>query len=294
MATLREIRRRITSIQNIEQVTDAMRVVAAARLRRAQENISATRPYADKLNAVLGHLISQIDADAESETIMHPLLEKREVKHVCIISVSGDRGLCGSFNSNVIRTTTQRIQAYQDSGVTVTLICIGRRGQEHFAGRGYDITDAYINIFRQLEFQTAVDVVHEFEHLYTEKKIDKVEVIYNNFKSAILQTVLVEQLLPLEPEMPEGDELFLDYVYEPGKLELFEMLLGKHLNMQMWKVLLDSNAAEQAARMAAMENATQKAKELIDELILQRNRARQTQITTEISEIVSGAAALEG
>ena len=292
MATLREIRRRITSIQNIEQVTDAMRVVAAARLRRAQENINATRPYADKLNTILGHLISQMDT--ENEALTHPLLEKRETRHVCIISISGDRGLCGSFNSNVIRTTTQRVQQYQEKGIDVTLICIGRRSQEHFARRGYDITDAYINIFRQLEFQTAVDVVHEFEHLYTDKKIDKVEVIYNNFKSAILQTVLVEQLLPLEPEIPEGDELFLDYIYEPGQVELFEMLLGKHLNMQMWKVLLDSNAAEQAARMAAMENATQKAKELIDELILQRNRARQTQITTEISEIVSGAAALEG
>ena len=292
MATLREIRRRIASIQNIEQVTDAMRVVAAARLRRAQENINATRPYADKLNTILGHLISQMDI--ENEALTHPLLETRAVKHAGIISVSADRGLCGSFNSNVIRTTTQRIEHYQESGVDVTLICIGRRSQEHFARRGYDITDAYINIFRQLEFQTAVDVVHEFEHLYTEKKIDKVEVIYNNFRSAILQTVLVEQLLPLEPEIPEGDELFLDYVYEPGQVELFEMLLGKHLNMQMWKVLLDSNAAEQAARMAAMENATQKAKELIDELILQRNRARQTQITTEISEIVSGAAALEG
>ncbi|RKU37820.1 ATP synthase F1 subunit gamma [Candidatus Poribacteria bacterium] len=292
MATLREIRRRIASIQNIEQVTDAMRVVAAARLRRAQENINATRPYADKLDTILGHLISRMDT--ETEALTHPLLEEREVKHVCIISVSGDRGLCGSFNSNVIRTTTQRAQHYQDSGADVTLICIGRRTHEHFDRRGYNISDAYTNIFRNLEFQTAADVVHEFEHLYVEKKIDKVEVIYNNFKSAILQTVLVEQLLPLVPEFPEGDTLFLDYIYEPGQIELFEMLLSRHLNMQMWKVLLDSNAAEQAARMAAMENATQKAKELIDELILQRNRARQTQITTEISEIVSGAAALEG
>ena len=292
MATLREIRRRIASVKNIEQVTDAMRVVAAARLRRAQENILATRPYAEKLNTILGHLISQMDI--EQEALTHPLLEEREVEHVCIISVSGDRGLCGSFNSNVIRTTTQQIQHYEESGADVTLICIGRRTHEHFDRRGYDITDSYINIFRQLEFQIAVDVVHEFEHLYTDKTIDKVEVIYNNFKSAITQTVLVEQLLPLEPIEPEGDTLFLDYIYEPGQVELFEMLLHKDLNMQMWKVLLDSNAAEQAARMAAMQNATEKAKELIDELVLQRNRARQTQITTEISEIVSGAAALEG
>ncbi len=292
MATLREIRRRIASVQNIQQVTDAMRVVAAARLRRAQENINATRPYAEKLNAILGHLISQVNT--ENGALAHPLLEERKIDCVCIVSVSSDRGLCGSFNSNVIRATTQRVRHYQEGGAEVQLICIGRRTHEHFARRNYDITDAYTNIFRQLEFQTAVDVVHEFEHLYVEKTIDKVEVIYNNFKSAILQTVLVEQLLPLVPEFPEGDTRFLDYIYEPGQLELFEMLLSRHLNMQIWKVLLDSNAAEQAARMAAMENATQKAKELIDELILQRNRARQTQITTEISEIVSGAAALEG
>jgi F-type H+-transporting ATPase subunit gamma len=288
MATLREIRRRIASIENIAQVTDAMRVVAAARLRRAQENILATRPYADKFDSILAHLISQI------ENPTHPLLETRPVNHVCIISVSADRGLCGSFNSNVIRTTVQRIEHYQSNGAEVMLLCVGRRGFDYFHRRNYTITDEYINIFRQLEFQTAVAIVEEFEHLYTDKQIDKVEVIYNNFRSAILQTVLVEPLLPLTPEAPEGDELFIDYLYEPGQEAIFESILAKHLNMQMWKVLLDSNAAEQAARMAAMENATRNAKELIDDLILQRNRARQTQITTEISEIVSGAAALEG
>ena len=285
MATLREIRRRIASIKNIAQVTNAMRVVAAARLRRAQENIQATRPFAEKFNTILGHLISQI------ENPVHPLLESREVKRVCLISVSADRGLCGSFNSNVIRTTTQRAQNYNSEGAEVTVICVGRRTRDHFARRGYNIIGEYVNIFRQLAFETAVEIVAEFEHLYTDKQIDKVEVIYNTFKSAILQTVLVEQLLPLTPEVPTGDELFLDYLYEPGQEAIFQSVLAKHLNMQMWKVLLDSNAAEQAARMAAMENATRNANELMDDLVLQRNRARQTQITTEISEIVSGAAA---
>jgi F-type H+-transporting ATPase subunit gamma len=288
MATLREIRRRIASVENIKQVTEAMRVVAAARLRRAQENILATRPFAEKFNAILSHLIAQI------ENPTHPLLENRELKNVCLVSISADRGLCGSFNSNVIRATTARAQHYQDSGAAVKIICVGRRSRDFFVRRDYDVIAEYVNIFRDLRFESAVDIVHEFEHLYTELQIDKVEVIYNNFKSAILQTVLVEQLLPLTPEAPTGDELFLDYLYEPGQEEIFESVLAKHLNMQMWKVLLDSNAAEQAARMAAMENATRNAKDLIDELILQRNRARQTQITTEISEIVSGAAALEG
>ena len=288
MATLREIRRRIASVENIKQVTEAMRVVAAARLRRAQENILATRPFAEKFNAILSHLIAQI------ENPTHPLLENRELKNVCLISISADRGLCGSFNSNVIRTTTERAQHYQDGGAAVKIICVGRRTRDYFARRDYEVIAEYVNIFRDLKFESAVDIVHEFEHLYTALQIDRVEVIYNNFKSAILQTVLVEQLLPLTPEAPTGDELFLDYLYEPGQEEIFQSVLAKHLNMQMWKVLLDSNAAEQAARMAAMENATRNATDLIDELILQRNRARQTQITTEISEIVSGAAALEG
>ncbi len=288
MATLREIRRRITSIENIAQVTDAMRVVAAARLRRAQENILATRPFADKFNTILGHLISQI------ENPSHPLLESRDLKRVCLISVSADRGLCGSFNSNVIRTTTQRAEHYQEQGAEVMIVCVGRRTRDHFARRDYNVIAEYVNIFRQLAFENAVEIVEEFEHLYRDKRVDRVEVIYNDFKSAILQEVLVEQLLPLTPEVPTGDELFLDYLYEPEQEAIFQSVLAKHLNMQMWKVLLDSNAAEQAARMAAMENATRNANELIDDLILQRNRARQTQITTEISEIVSGAAALEG
>jgi len=288
MATLREIRRRIASIENIAQVTDAMRVVAAAKLRRAQENILATRPFAEKFNTILGHLISQI------ENPTHPLLESRALKRVCLISVSADRGLCGSFNSNVIRTTTQRRAHYEAQGADVSVICVGRRTRDHFARRNYNVIAEYANIFRQLAFETAVAIVAEFEHLYRDKTVDKVEVIYNDFKSAILQTVLVEQLLPLTPEIPTGDDLFLDYVYEPGQDAIFQSVLAKHLNMQMWKVLLDSNAAEQAARMTAMENATRNAKELIDDLVLQRNRARQTQITTEISEIVSGAAALEG
>lgn len=288
MSTLREIRRRIASIENIAQVTDAMRVVAAARLRRAQENILATRPFAEKFNTILGHLISQM------ENPTHPLLESRELKRVCLISVSADRGLCGSFNSNVIRTTTQRRAYYEAQGSEVSVICVGRRTRDHFARRNYNVIAEYVNIFRQLAFESAVAIVAEFEPLYRDKAVDKVEVIYNDFKSAILQTVLVEQLLPLTPEVPTGDDLFLDYLYEPGQDAIFQSVLAKHLNMQMWKVLLDSNAAEQAARMTAMENATRNAKELIDDLVLQRNRARQTQITTEISEIVSGAAALEG
>ncbi len=285
MATLREIRRRIVSIQKISQVTDAMRMVAAVKLRRAQESIEATRPYAEKFNTILGHLIAQIQNPS------HPLLETRDLHHVCLVSVSADRGLCGSFNSNVIRATAERFAHYQKQGVDVKLICVGRRSRDYFKRRNYQITAEYVNIFQSLEFQMAVNIVQQFEHLYTDRQIDKVEVIYNNFKTAIMQTVLVEQMLPLTPESPTGDPLFLDYLYEPSREQIFQAVLSKHLNMQMWKVLLDSNAAEQAARMAAMENATRNASDLIDELTRQRNRARQTLITKEISEIVAGAEA---
>jgi F-type H+-transporting ATPase subunit gamma len=261
-------------------------MVAAVKLRRAQESIEATRPYAEKFNTILGHLIAQL------QTPTHPLLETRAIQNVCLVSVSADRGLCGSFNSNVIRATAERLTHYQKGGVGVRLICVGRRSRDHFKRRNFEVAAEYVNIFQRLEFQAAINIVKEFEHLYIDKRIDKVEVIYNNFKTAILQTVLVEQLLPLTPKPPTGDAFFIDYLYEPSQEKIFQAILGKHLNMQMWKVLLDSNAAEQAARMAAMENATRNAKDLIEELTRQRNRARQTMITKEISEIVGGAEAL--
>jgi len=285
MATLRAIRRRIASITNIQQVTNAMRMVAAARFRRAQENILAARPYAGKMDIILRHLAARMEEHS------HPLLETREVKRLCIVVVTGDRGLCGSFNSNAIRKTVTHIEKHPDT--EVSLICVGRKGRDFFQRRDYNIIDEYVQIFRELNFFHAVNIVTHVSTIFQREEVDRVDVIYNNFRSAILQEVVIEQLLPIVPLEPEGDELFLDYLYEPSPQEILEAMLQKHLNTQMWEVLLDSNAAEQAARMTAMENATDNAKELIDELILERNRARQTMITKEISEIVGGAEALK-
>lgn len=285
MATLRAIRRRIASITNIQQVTNAMRMVATARFRRAQENILAARPYAEKMDTILRHLASRMEEHS------HPLLEEREVKRLCIVVVTADRGLCGSFNSNVIRESVAHIEKHPNA--EVSLICVGRKGRDFFKRRNYNIIDEYVNIFRELNFFHAVNIVTHVSTIYQREEVDRVDVIYNNFRTAILQQVVIEQLLPIVPLEPEGDELFIDYLYEPSPQEILEAMLQKHLNTQMWKVLLDSNAAEQGARMAAMENATENAKELIDELILERNRARQTMITKEISEIVGGAEALK-
>jgi len=285
MATLRAIRRRIASITNIQQVTNAMRMVASAKFRRAQENILAARPYAGKMDIILRHLASRVDEHS------HPLLETREVKRLCIVAITADRGLCGSFNSNAIRETVAHIEKHSDA--EISLICVGRRGRDFFKRRNYNIIDEYVNIFRELNFFHAVNIVTRVTTLYQREEVDRVDVIYNDFRTAILQQVVIEQFLPIVPLEPEGDELFTDYLYEPSPQEILEAMLQKHLNTQMWKVLLDSNAAEQAARMTAMENATDNAKEIIDQLILERNRARQTMITKEISEIVGGAEALK-
>ena len=288
MATLREIRRRLASVTKISQVTDAMRMVATAKLRRAQEAIESNRPYAEKFDLLLGHLLAQIDIDE----VPHPFLVPHEMNGVCLVVVSSDRGLCGGFNSNIFRVSNERISFYKNQGFDVSLICVGRRVADSFRKRQHKVIAEYLNAFQNLRFETALDIVSQFDDLYLDKQIDRVEVIYNNFKSAITQNVLVEQLLPLTPNPPVGDELFLDYLYEPNQSEIFERVLSKHLYIQTLKVLLDSHAAEHAARMTAMENATSNAKEIIDELVLQRNRARQAIITKEISEIVGGAEAL--
>lgn len=299
MATLREIRRRIASITKISQVTDAMRMVATAKLRRAQQAIEANRPYADKFGRILNQLIHLNSVAEENNTesqLVHPLLEVRPVKRVCIISVSGDRGLCGSFNANTIRTTNQRLQHYQQQGIEVDLICVGRRVADFFRRR-LTVSGEYVNIFNNLKFEVAIDLANKVSSMYSGKSVDSVEIIYNNFRSAILQVVQTEQLLPLDTSGQSfvnetSESISTEYLYEPTREEILHQILPKHLNAQIWKALLDSNAAEQAARMTAMENATQNAKDIIDELVLQRNRARQTLITKEVAEIVSGAEAL--
>ncbi len=285
MATLREIRRRINSISSTQQITRAMKMVAAAKLRKAQEQIFAARPYAYKIDEMIRHLITQL------ESVENPLLAIRPPQRITLVVVTSDRGLCGSFNSNIIKRTLLQINEHRDK--EVSLICIGRKGYDFFRKRNYSIENHYINIFNQLEYLMAQEITAYLVKQYAQQKTDMVEVVYNEFKNAIQQTIIVEKYLPLTTEEFSGEMKSVDYIFEPDKMILLDSLLPKHLNLQSWRILLESNTAEQGARMTAMESATDNAGELISDLTLHYNKARQANITREISEIVGGAEALK-
>ena len=290
MATLREIRRRITGVTTTQKITKAMKMVAASRLRRAQEAIVSARPYARKLGELLRHLVTKVDVN------LNPLLVGREPRTVLLVVVTADRGLCGSFNSNIIKAAVHHLGTQGD--VVTQVMTIGRKGSEFFGKRKFDVISKHPGIFSDLDFDHARSFVQEITGGYLEGKFDKVEVIYNEFKSVIQQRIVVEQLLPIPAEETRQSKTVralsqVDYIYEPSSAEIVNMLIPRHLNFQMWRILLESNAAEQGARMTAMDNATENARELIRDLTLKFNNARQASITKELLEIVSGAEALK-
>jgi F-type H+-transporting ATPase subunit gamma len=296
VATLREIRRRITGVKNTQKITKAMKMVAAAKLRRAQEAIISTRPYARKLGELLRHLVTQVDPG------LNPLLTPREVQRVGIVVVTADRGLCGAFNSNIIKTTVNHIkehyQSYVNADRGLRLVTVGKKGFDYFNKRDYELYSKHVGIFLNLGFHHARGIVAELTDAYLKGEFDLVVVIYNEFKSVIQQRIVVEQLLPIPPEdiQQTNDRKSLsqvEYIYEPSSVEIINALVPRHLNFQMWRILLESNAAEQGARMTAMDNATTNASELIRDLTLSYNKARQASITKELLEIVSGAEALK-
>ncbi|NOX36173.1 MAG: ATP synthase F1 subunit gamma [Calditrichaeota bacterium] len=287
MATLREIKRRIGSIKSTQQITKAMKMVAAAKLRRAQENIFAVRPYAYKVRELIGDLMEQI------EFFDDPLLEERPVERALLVVVTADRGLCGAFNSNIIRRAIREIEIHPQ--IETWLVTVGKKGNDFFAKRDYRIENSYLDVFNNLQFDRAKAIVNYLIEAFVSGKVDQVKIVYNEFKSVIQQNLVVEQFLPITRQhMASGESGYrTDYIYEPSKEAILKALLPKHLNVQFWRVLLESFAAEQGARMTAMENATDNATELIYELTLQYNKARQAAITKEISEIVGGAEALK-
>jgi len=285
MATLREIRRRISSIKSTQQITRAMKMVSAAKLRHAQEKIFAARPYAYQIDEMIRHLIATLEEPQD------PLLEAREPQRVLIVAVTADRGLCGAFNGNIIKQVLHQIDFHKNK--EVSLLCLGRKGNDFFSKRDYPVEMQYTQFFNNLEFSHAQMITEYLVERYRSRNTDLVEVVYNEFKNAVQQNVIVEKYLPLTPKEFTGGRASIDYIYEPDKESLLNALLPKHLNMQMWRILLESNASEQGARMTAMENATDNASELIHDLTLYYNRARQAAITKEISEIVGGAEALK-
>jgi len=287
MATLREIRRRISSVKSTQQITKAMKMVAAAKLRRAQENILAIRPYAYDIRDLISHLSQLSDEDVNMA-----LLEKRPVERVLIVAVTADRGLCGGFNGNIIRNVLERIDQYKNT--EYELYTIGRKASEFFGKRGYPLFKKKLNFFNSLTFEDALEISRTIISAYSLQKFDRVEIIYNEFKSAIQQNLRNEQFLPfLADETNDDNRSSVDYIYEPDIYTILESVIPKHLNVQIWRILLESNAAEQGARMTAMENATENAEEIKSKLTLHYNRARQAAITKELSEIVGGAEALK-
>ncbi len=304
MANLRDIRNRIDSIRNTQQVTRAMKMVAAAKLRRAQERIFSTRPYAYRLGAVISRLKEQLDATE------HPLLQKREGgRSILFIVVTADRGLAGAFNANIVKEAEQAIAAYEEvrKAGNLHVLAVGRKGHKHFARRGYRMTGYFRGVFDRIEVETARKIVEQAVDGYLNGSWDEVKIVYNEFRNTIAQNRVVEPFLPipkkqfLTPIMEarsEGDaqtdnRAAADSIFEPEAESVLHELLPRYLQYQVWRVLLESNAAEQGARMVAMDNATSNAEDFLRNLKLKYNRARQSAITTEIIEIVSGANALE-
>ncbi|WP_372638966.1 ATP synthase F1 subunit gamma [Fodinibius sp.] len=294
MANLRDIRNRIESVKNTRQITKAMKMVAAAKLRKAQNRIIATRPYAAKMKEIVARLVN----DASEE---YQLLRKPETTdEVLLIIISSDRGLCGAFNNNLFKMVEKTIEEdylkYKKEG-TLSLVCVGRKAIKHFGKRNYNIVAEYPNFFDEVKFPKVSAIMRKVIRQFNDGEYDEVKIAYNEFKSVIAQNRIVESVLPIEPEslVKEDKEIGAqkEYIYEPDVDEILKRLLPSHLNLQLWKAILESNAAEQGARMTAMDNATENANELQEDLELEYNRARQTAITTEISEIISGAQALE-
>lgn len=288
MATLRDIKRRIKGVQNTQQITKAMKMVAAAKLRRAQDNVINARPYAKKIIETLTNLVS------EEHKNSNQYLAKRDVKNVLVVIFTADRGLCGAFNTNLIKESTRLIdEELKSQGITASLYCVGKKGFDHFKKRGYNIYGSSIGIFNSLKYDHAKKIFQEISIGYLNGDFDKIEIVYNEFRSVVQQKVVREQYLPIPIDSSGDDNQKGNFIYEPSQNGIFEYLLPKHLMAQLWRMLLESNASEFGARMTAMENATTNAKELIRTLKITYNKQRQASITKEILEIVSGANALK-
>ncbi len=284
MANLLDIRRRIRSVKNTQQITKAMKMVSTAKLRRAKERVINARPYANEIVAILNSLVMR------TEQKSHPLLEERVEEKILVTVVTADKGLCGAFNANVIKAT----QAFmnENRAKALTMACIGRKGRDFFRRHGVPIAQEHINL-SDLNYDRAKGIAGQLMDAYGQRTFDAIYIIYNEFKSVIQQRLVVERLLPIRQLSESHSQHAIDYIYEQPPEQIFNSLIPRYVEVQVYRALLESTAAEHGARMTAMEAATNNATELIDALTLSMNRARQAGITKEIIEIVSGAAALE-
>ena len=284
MANLKEIRNRIASVSSTMQITSAMKMVSAAKLKKAQDAITAMRPYANKLTELLQNLSATLDADSGSK-----YSEQREIKNVLIVAITSNRGLCGAFNSNIIKRATAVAESYD---ANVSVVAIGKKANDALS-KNFEIISNQSPVYDDLTFDNVAEIAEMLMEQFESKAFDKIEVIYNKFKNAATQEIMTEQFLPIEPL--QGDtNANLDYIFEPSKEEIVETLIPKSLKTQLYKSIRDSFASEHGARMTAMHKATDNATELRDQLKLTYNKARQASITNEILEIVGGAEALNG
>jgi F-type H+-transporting ATPase subunit gamma len=309
MPTLLDYRRRIRSVKSTQQITRAMKFVAAAKLRRAQEGVFSARPYAREILRVLR------SAAARMETPAHPLLERRPEERLLVMVLTGDRSLCGAFNSNVIRHAAEFLRAH--SQLKIELIVVGRKGRDTLRRRGFQFVGEYLNISASVDFGKAKEISARIAELYSSGEVDAVYAVYNEFKNVMVQKLQAQKLLPIDPAVlaseaggvdersveghagpgsslpmqpaAAGTGLLVDYIYEQPVAEIFGGLVPRYLDAEVYRILLESAAAEHAARMTAMDSATRNARELIDKLTLQMNKIRQAAITKELIEIVSGA-----
>ncbi|MDA0745812.1 MAG: ATP synthase F1 subunit gamma [bacterium] len=284
MATLRQLRTRVASITNIQRVTNAMQLVAAAKMRRAQEVILAARPYAQQLDRLMQRVTTGIDPE------QHPLLRQRAPNRVAVAVVTSDRGLCGGFNTSICRHVLAELKKYD--GTSVDLFTVGRKGRDFFRNRGYEIAQAHLGVFQELNFSRAVEISQDLTKRFLAGEVDRVVLVNSEFHSIGRQVPTVSQLLPIVPQVSEEDSGSTDYIFEPEPERLLDVLVPRHVNFQVWRALLESNAGEQASRMTAMDNATKNAGDLIEELTREMNKVRQTAITLELMDIIGGAEAV--
>jgi len=291
MANLKEVKQRITSVSSTQQITKAMKMVAAAKLRKAQDKILKMRPFSKKLTAILNDVVTSMGGELQVS-----YAEQREIKNVLLVPMTSDKGLCGAFNSNVMKMTNSLIEG-EFNGKNITLLPLGKKSYEFYSKKGYNVIPDYFEIFNNISFDTVRTIANFVMVSYTTKKFDKVVLVYNHFRNVATQDVTAEPFLPMgniATTTSEADNMQRDYILEPSKEYIIEELVPSALKTQFYKAILESNASEHGARMTSMDKATENANDLLKELKLLYNRSRQASITGEILEIVAGANALEG
>jgi F-type H+-transporting ATPase subunit gamma len=292
MPTLRDIRQRLKAIENTKKITAAMKMVAAAKLRKVQDRMLNFRPYAQRMELVLSNLAQT------SERELHPLLSARPRKTVEVLVITSDKGLCGAFNANLLRVATKHLNSLQEQGFDLSLSLVGRKARDYFRRRNYNIRNSWIGISGRVAYTDAQEIAGDLIENYTNETIDEVTILFNEFKSLVAQQVTTIKLLPIGALEEEGAKEAPsitggDYLYEPSRQAILENLLPKHIEIQIFRSLLESSASEEAARMTAMENATKNCGELIDKVTMLANKIRQAAITKDLMDIVGGVEALK-